>query len=502
MARPRKPAPSPVPDLEAARRKIEELEASLEELGRRITDLEGRERRFRKVFEHSNDGVFIFDPTDDAIIDVNARACTMLGYARDEMLSMKVSDIHPHEMEKLRSFASGVFQDEKGWTDQLSCMTKAGDFLSAEISASMLEVGGRKCMIAMVRDTSERHRLALEKEYLHDEIREVRNPLSIIGESPALKKVLEQVEMVAPTDATVMIIGESGTGKELVAAAIHEMSSRRGRAMVSVNCASIPSELFESEFFGHVKGSFTGAVRDRIGRFELAHESTLFLDEIGEIPVGLQGKLLRVLQEGRFERVGEERTRKVDVRIIAATNRDLPAEAKAGRFRQDLYYRLSVFPIEIPPLRDRPQDIVPLTSHFAGLSCRRLGLPCPGFSKEDARLLESYRWPGNVRELQNIVDRAMILGGGRHLEFAPLLAGDPIDRTEGESPPSTSASGPLTLSDLRRMEREVIVDALQRSAWKIYGAHGAASKLGLKPTTLRSRMKKMGITRPSSPETP
>src|SRR5260370_23532358 len=278
--------------------------------------------------------------------------------------------------------------------------------------------------------------LERENELLNDEIR--LNFGSIIGQSEVLRKVLAQISTVAPTEANVLILGESGTGKELVARAIHDLSAHKDHPLVRVNCASIPKELFESEFFGQVRGAFTGAIKDRAGRFELADGGTLFLDEIGEIPLDLQSQLLRVLQEGQFERVGEERTRTVKVRLIVATNRDLLAEAKAGRFRLDLYYRLSVFPIELPPLRERPEDIGPLADHFVQQSARRLGVPRPRLTRMQAQELESYDWPGNVRELQNVVERAVILAPGARLQSAlphPVVP----DRLPIRPPPAPAA---------------------------------------------------------------
>ena len=253
-----------------------------------------------------------------------------------------------------------------------------------------------------------RQEIELERDHLREEVREVLAFGDIIGSSPALQSVLRHVEQVAPTGASVLLLGESGTGKELIASAIHDRSSRRHRAFVRVNCASVHDDLFESEFFGHVKGAFTGAVRDRVGRFQLADGGTLFLDEVGEIPPTLQAKLLRVLQEGQFERVGEEQTRHVDVRIIAATNRVLEREVEAGRFREDLYYRLSLFPIELPPLRDRKEDIAVLASHFLRLAGQRLNRPVPRLTSVDLRALEQYDWPGNVRELAHVIERAVI----------------------------------------------------------------------------------------------
>jgi transcriptional regulator with GAF, ATPase, and Fis domain len=292
----------------------------------------------------------------------------------------------------------------------------------------------------------------------------------------------------------VLILGESGTGKELVARAIHDLSALKQHSLVRVNCASIPRELFESEFFGHVRGAFTGAIKDRAGRFELAHEGTLFLDEIGEIPLELQSKLLRVLQEGQFERVGDERTRKVKVRLITATNRDLLAEAKAGRFRLDLYYRLSVFPLEVPPLRERRQDIPELAVHFTEQAARRLGVPNPGLTRFHTQELQRYDWPGNVRELRNVIERAVILANGGGLQF-----GLP-HRLVPENPSHLAASGPdhngheeLSLDELQIRERDILATALRRTKWKIYGPDGAAALLRIKPTTLVSKMKRLKI---------
>src|SRR6185369_11809203 len=260
-----------------------------------------------------------------------------------------------------------------------------------------------------------RKRLEQENEYLREEVTHAGAFGELIGQGPALEAVARQIDLVAPTDAAVLILGESGTGKELVAREVHRRSKRAARPLVKVNCAAVPRELYESEFFGHARGAFTGALRDRAGRFELAGGGTLFLDEVGEIPLELQAKLLRVLQEGELERVGEERTRKVDVRVIAATNRDLRAEAEAGRFRQDLYYRLSVFPVELPPLRKRPEDVPLLAEHFLALAARKLGRPKPRLTLAAVRQLQQYGWPGNVRELQHVIERSVITADGGRL---------------------------------------------------------------------------------------
>jgi transcriptional regulator with GAF, ATPase, and Fis domain len=290
------------------------------------------------------------------------------------------------------------------------------------------------------------------------------------------------------------VLGESGTGKELVARAIHERSPRKGAALVRVNCASVPRELFESEFFGHVRGAFTGAVKDRVGRFELADGGTLFLDEIGEVPLELQSKLLRVLQEGQFEKLGEDRTRTVDVRIIAATNRDLEGEVKQGRFRQDLYYRLSVFPIELPPLRERREDISILAEQFVEQSARRLGMQVARLSGAQMKELEAYQWPGNVRELQNVIERAVIRSREGRLELGISRPGTLTNRGSRRSEGVTPAV-PASLNDLKDQERNLILDALAKTRGKIYGRDGAAAMLGLRPTTLSSKVHRMGLKR-------
>lgn len=339
-----------------------------------------------------------------------------------------------------------------------------------------------------------RQRLQEECEYLREEVHEVHAGGGLVGDSPALTAVRRRVELVAPTDAAVLITGETGTGKELVAREVHRLSRRADRPLVKVNCAAVPRELYESEFFGHAKGAFTGAARDRVGRFELADGGTLFLDEVGEIPLDLQPKLLRVLQEGEFERVGEERTRKVDVRLIAATNRDLKREAEVGRFRPDLYFRLGVFPVDVPPLRDRPEDVPALAAHFLAQAARRLGRAVPGLTAADVRRLREYPWPGNVRELQHLMERAAIVSTGRRLILdLPVSAGPPPTAGPQLGRGSPRPAHVLTDAEFRDLERENVRAALRRSGGKIYGAGGAAELLGLRPTTLASRMTALGV---------
>ncbi|MGZ8434304.1 MAG: sigma 54-interacting transcriptional regulator [Candidatus Binatia bacterium] len=333
------------------------------------------------------------------------------------------------------------------------------------------------------------NKLSEEKLYLQDEIRTEYNFEEIIGESAALKRVLDQIQTVAPTDSTILVQGETGTGKELIARAIHHLSARSERTLVKVNCAAIPTGLLESELFGHEKGAFTGAIAQRVGRFELAHRGTLFLDEVGDIPLELQPKLLRVLQEQEFERLGSSRTVHVDVRLVAATNADLTQKVADGQFRADLYYRLNVFPVTIPPLRERREDIPLLVRYFAQKYARRMKRPIDNVPVKAMTALSEYHWPGNVRELENFIERAVILSRGAELQI-PLA--ELKQRTNRHS--SAASNGFATLENA---EREHIVRALGESKWVIGGAAGAANRLGMKRTTLQSRMRKLGITRPS-----
>jgi DNA-binding NtrC family response regulator len=319
----------------------------------------------------------------------------------------------------------------------------------------------------------------------------------IVGASPALRQVLQQVAMVAASNATVLILGETGTGKELIARAIHERSWRRDKPLVRVNCSSIPKELFESEFFGHVKGAFTSAVRDRIGRFEAAAGGTLFLDEVGEIPLELQSKLLRVLHEKSYERVGEARSRTADVRIVAATNRDLQKEVAAGRFREDLYYRLNVFPIKMAPLRDRKEDIPLLASHFIKTLVKELRCPSPRLTRAGIETLLNYDWPGNIRELCNVIQRAAIVAQGGALQFDLRMGNTPAKPPPPRPPIGADVDAEyLTEAEMRRCERENLSIVLQKTGWKIKGVAGAAELLGVRATTLMSRIEKLGLKRP------
>jgi formate hydrogenlyase transcriptional activator len=362
-----------------------------------------------------------------------------------------------------------------------------------------------------------KEKLTQEKVYLEEEIRTEHNFDEIVGESTSLRRVLKEVETVATTDSTVLIRGETGTGKELIARALHQLSPRRDRTFVRINCAAIPTGLLESELFGHEKGAFTGAITQKVGRFELAHQGTLFLDEVGDIPPELQPKLLRVLQEQEFERLGSPRTIRVDVRLIAATNRDLARMVAAGEFRSDLYYRLNVFPVSLPPLRERRDDIARLVRHFAQKIARRMGRVIETIPAEVMDALVRYPWPGNVRELENVIERAVILSPGPELRLDlgdlqvnsqesevrsqnSKIGNDRSDIREpksvlGDSSPSDvrRSNSRLTLADA---ERDHILGVLRETGWVLGGPNGAAARLAMKRTTLQSRMKKLGIARP------
>lgn len=447
---------------------------------------------YRTALESLSEGVMVLDD-DCRIIYANRQVYDITGYSPEELLGQTPGLL------KANPQASPCGSDDEAQDEprQFDFEMKRKDgrlhwihVKSTAYRASTGTVAGRVVALSCI---SRQKSLEAENEFLQAEFRS--NFGNIIGQSPALQKVLTQIATVAPTEANVLVLGESGTGKELVARAIHDLSARKEHPLVRVNCASIPKDLFESEFFGHVRGAFTGAIKDRVGRFELADEGTLFLDEVGEIPPDLQSKLLRVLQEGQFERVGDERTRSVKVRLIAATNRDLLAEAKAGRFRLDLYYRLSVFPIEVPPLRERLDDVAILAQHFIQQAARRLGVPPPRLAKFHAQDLQSYDWPGNVRELQNVIERAVILARGGKLQFELPHRGIGQPPLAGPIPP---APDELSLDELAVREREILSAALRRTHWKIYGPDGAAALLRIKPTTLVSKIKRLNLQKSSA----
>jgi PAS domain S-box-containing protein len=455
--------------------------------------------------------------TEGLVVTVTDHWLRKLGYTRDEVIGRPITDFF--SAADRRTYTKGKLKEliEKGaFTDlQRQMVTRDGRVIDLVSSAIVhrADNGAVDHMLVASKDVTERNRaerrlrqalaenarlrdeLERERDYLREEVNVAMNFGQIVGRSPALKRMLERVEAVAQTPANVLLQGESGVGKELVAHAIHVRSARSSGPLVKVNCASVPKEPFESEFFGHIRGAFTGAHRDRIGRFQLADGGTIFLDEISEIPVESQGKLLRVLQESEFERVGDDVTRSVDVRVIAATNRDLEQLIVAGDFREDLFYRLSVFPIDVPPLRERGEDIVQLAQHFMEQACRDFGRALLTLTRDQADHLRAYQWPGNIRELKNVIERAVILSQGKvlrlDLSMPGFEAGGVVVDAAGEREDRL-----LTEQQIRQLQRDNLIKALSLADWRVSGAGGAAELLGLKPTTLADRMRSYGIERP------
>ncbi len=479
-------------------------EGKLTHLFGTITDITERKEveeslRFSDfTMESISDGIFWIDEHAN-FVKVNNAACKNLGYTREELLQMSGQDINP-SFNKVKS--QEYWQKtakEEAYTFRTQHTRKDGSTFPVEITNNVIFYQGRELRCSIVRDITEqirkeeeiqqalkevkklKDRLQKENTYLMQEIKLNHNFEEIVSESPGFRQVLVNVEQVANTDATVLITGESGTGKELLARAVHNLSGRRSRPLVKVNCAALPANLIESELFGHEKGAFTGAIQRKIGRFELADKGTIFLDEIGEMPLELQSKLLRVLQEGEFERLGGTQTIRVNVRVIAATNRDLPATIAKGDFREDLYYRLNVFPIESLPLRERLEDIPVLVNHFMKKFGHRLGKRIDKVPQKVIKALKAYDWPGNIRELENLIERAMIVSSGNTLELGPWLP---------KSGKIKKASGMSTLAD---NERQHIRAVLEITNGKIRGADGAAAMLDINPTTLEARIKKLGI---------
>src|ERR1700683_3340483 len=482
--------------------RLERAERTIaDQLGEADNRLAQSEEQFRDLFEEAPIA-YVHQGVDTRIFRANRTAMQILGVKPDEIGGLLGTSFFPHTPEaqgRLRDalplLANGT--DENGVVLELR---RKDDGLPLWVRWWCRPEPGAGYTRSMFMDITDqvlteqqKARLEAQNAYLLDEIRAEQNFGAIIGGSSGLRKVMQQVQLVAPTDATVLITGESGTGKELVARAIHEQSARCERPLIKLNCSAVPEGLFESEFCGHVKGAVTGALKDKWGRFELADGGTLFLDEIGEVPLAMQAKLLRVLQEQELERVGDTRTRRVNVRVIAASNRNLKKEVDEGRFRQDLFYRLSVFPIEILPLRERREDIAPLVANFVRQSARRMNRPEPQLNKAALDRLGSYDWPGNVRELQNTVERAIILWreGPLTFDLPNLPAGQ---NTERQPKPAADAAL-LTRDELKRRERETIVNALKPTNGKVSGPGRAAKMLAMKPSTLSSRISSLGINR-------
>tara|TARA_R110002094_G_scaffold22733_3_gene35008 strand:- start:1520 stop:3082 length:1563 start_codon:yes stop_codon:yes gene_type:complete len=471
------------------------------------------------ILDAAGEGIYGLD-CEGKTTFVNSAANEILGWRYEDVLGKPLHAVHHHShadgshypREECPIYAA-LKDGEVHRVDNEVFWRADGSCVPVEYTSTPIwEDGALKGAVVVFRDISSRkemefqrqrayqeisnlkEQLEQERDYLRDEINLTVNFGEIIGESPALKRTLAQIEAVADTPTSVLVLGESGAGKESIARAIHAHSSRAEHPLVKVNCASIPKELFESEFFGHVRGAFTGAHRDRVGRMQLANNGTLFLDEVGEIPLDLQGKLLRALQEHEFERVGDEKTVTVDVRIVAATNRDLAEEVKKGNFREDLYYRLSVFPIEVPALRERQADIIPLARYFLQKNCQQLGRELPKLTRQQSERLLNHPWPGNIRELKNVIERAVILTQGGNLRLDLALPGSMALPNQAPQEPQVGAHF-LTETEMRTLERANLIKAMRHANWKVSGADGAAELLGIKPSTLSYRLSNFGIKR-------
>jgi PAS domain S-box-containing protein len=476
------------------------------------------ERRYEDLY-HSTPAMLHSIDGEGHITDVSDHWLDKLGYQREDVIGRSILDFLSEDSRKqldkgIRDIVEGG--DRKNVPRQM--LTRSGEILDCVMSAhtEIDQARGVQRLLVASKDMTARNRaeaklreaygeiarlkeeLERERDYLREEVNVSMNFGRIVGESPVLAAMLARIEAVAETPANVMIVGETGTGKELVAHAIHSRSRRADAPLVKVNCASIPHELFESEFFGHAKGAFTGAYRDRIGRFQLADGGTIFLDEVGEIPIDLQGKLLRVLQEREFERVGEDTTRQVDVRVIAATNKDLEKEVEAGNFREDLYYRLSVFPVNVPPLRKRGDDVIQLAVHFLDQVCRDFGRPNPGLTQAQVDAMRRYDWPGNIRELKNVIERAVILSPGSSLRLDLSLPSAGMQEITVQ-PARSGDDGQdfLTDAEMKAQQRDNMRRALEYANWRISGKAGAAELLGLKPSTLTDRMHSFNLQKPA-----
>ncbi len=453
-----------------------------------------------QILESMPEFAYVFNKQDELVL-WNKNLELILGYSADELYRKNAYDFLEESTKHINIEAiSKIFSDREEQSIEQNILTKSGKRIPVIDTANYALIDGEEYLIGMAIDISKLRETERKLQQVITELREIKDQLQseniylrkevasshgfeeIIGESEPLMHSLYRIEQVAPTDATVLLEGETGTGKELFAAAIHNLSKRRHKPFIKVNCASLPASLIESELFGHEKGAFTGAIQKQIGRFELADGGTIFLDEVGEIPVELQSKLLRVLQEGEFERIGNPNTNKVDVRIIAATNRNLVKQINKNRFRKDLYYRLNVYPVTIAPLRDRISDIPLLTEHFVKIYNEKIGKKVKRISKKTIKQLQDYSWPGNVRELENIIERAVILSKGSSLAVEPLL-----------KPGFEEKERLLPLAEL---ERQYIVKVLEKTYWRVEGPEGAARILDMHPETLRSRMRKLDIRRP------
>jgi PAS domain S-box-containing protein len=492
-------------DISKRREAEREREAAFEEL----VKLQAEQQL---ILDAAGEGIYGLD-CDGCITFGNMAAHDIVGWHTEDVLGQTAHDVHHHS----HSDGSAYPRDDcpiyaaltDGEVHTVDCEVfwhANGDAVPVEYTSTPILADGKPDgAVVVFRDITARRelerqreeayaeikqlkeQLEQERDYLRDEIDVTVNFGEIVGQSMALRRTLAKVEAVANTSANVLVLGESGVGKEMIARAIHSSSDRCDKPLIKVNCASIPKDLFESEFFGHVRGAFTGAHKDRVGRLQLANGGTLFLDEVGEIPMSLQGKLLRALQEQEFERIGDEETTRVDVRVVAATNRNLEDEVAAGRFREDLYYRLSVFPIELPPLRDRVEDIAPLATHFLDSICTELGREPLALGKSQTAMLQTHHWPGNIRELRNVIERAVILTKGARLRLDLAMGG--AGKSEITAEQVIADTSPfMTEDEFRAKEKQNLIAALRAADWRVWGPDGAAAMLGIKPSTLSYRM--------------
>lgn len=522
-----------------------------------VTDIDERKKleeernasttRYRRLFEVTREGIVILDAKTGQITDVNPFMTEILGYSYTELQGKKLWDIgFFRDVETSKNAFQQLQTDGYLQYENLPFETKGGRTIAVEFTGTIFDIGPQKMIQCQIRDITKQNlrnklsveahdgserrvlerrlqprklkeemeqkiryhdraekslllalaeiktlkeRLVVENVYFHQEIKKKRQHNHIIGQSDGLKYVLYRAEQVAPTNTTVLVLGETGTGKELIAGAIHNLSPRKDRPLITVNCAALPANLLESELFGREKGAFTGADSRQLGRYEIADGSTLCLDEIGELPLEMQAKLLRVIQHGSFERLGSSKTIKVDVRVVATTNRNLEEEILRGRFRKDLYYRLNVFPITVPPLRQRSEDIPLLVETFVERYAKKMGKQITSIPKTTMKALVEYQWPGNIRELESIIERSVILCTGPGFQLADKLI---------------TASTPILLAGgtLKDVERNHLMQTLMETNWRIEGENGAANILGLHPSTLRARMHKLGIVRPTDDPTP
>lgn len=481
------------------------------------------EQQHQLILDAAGEGIYGLDH-EGRITFGNAAAFDMLGWHNDAVLGQRSHEIHHHSYEDGSVYPreecpiyAALRDGEVHTVDGEVFWHANGTAVPVEYTSTpILRNGKPNGAVVVFRDITQRKQLERQKEAALAEIIDLKNQLEqerdylreevntaahfgeIIGKSQALQRLLSQIEAVAPTPVSVLIAGESGVGKEMIARAIHTKSTRSNKPLVKVNCASIPKDLFESEFFGHVRGAFTGAHQNRVGRLQLADGGTLFLDEIGEIPMSQQGKLLRALQEGEFERVGEDKTTKVDVRVVAATNRNLLDEIKVGRFREDLYYRISVFPVEVPPLRDRMDDIEPIAAHFLKAICADLGREPLRMTQSQLMLLKQQAWPGNIRELKNVIERAVISSNSNRLRLDLALPNASTANNLPAHPGKVESKEFLTIAEFRQLEKSNLIAALVHTNWKTWGPDGAAELLGMKPSTLAYQMKAFGIDKNSA----